>query len=347
MMDLPMEGQHLAAGCKGGQTMTDRIGSCLGAPSTVCVTGGAGFSGRWLVQRLIADGHHVVVLDDLSSGTQACSETPRLRFVCGSVLDRSAVESATRRADLVVHLAGLVGMRLATREREQAYRVAVEGTQMLLDRTPSGVPILMASSSAIYGLSDDGAVDESMGDSEASALTYDGGVPGYAVGKWRMEALAREADRPALCVRPFNVVGVGQVSQWGMVIPSFVTRALEGEPLTVYDDGHQTRSFGSVVTFVDCLLAVMRAPGAWGLPRRALNIGASTPTSILDLAQMVVARTGSASPIVHGPYASAFPGRTDLRSRIPQTRTLQSLIGPVSWPSIESIVDAVIGAARP
>ncbi len=312
---------------------------------TVCVTGGAGFIGRWLVRALLARGDEVTVLDDLSNGGIAPPQTRGLRFVHGSVLDPTAIDAATRGADMLIHLAGVVGMRLARAERQRALRVSVEGTELLLARMPT-IPAVLTSSSAVYGLNSATAFEESVGSAEERTLEYDGGLVGYATGKWRMEAIGRRADRPILCVRPFNIVGPGQSSAWGMVLPSFLERACAGEELTVYDDGRQSRCFGFVGTFVDTPMRAMAVPAAWELPDRALNIGSATRTSILDLASLVLARTGSTSTIAHLPYESAFPGCRDLAARIPDTARLESLIGPVAWPSIEEIVDIVVEEKR-
>jgi len=312
---------------------------------TVCVTGGAGFIGSWLVSKLIALGHKVVVLDALSSGVPAPQLAPGLQFVQGSVLDPRAVDEATRGADVLMHLAGIVGMRLARAERQRALEVSVEGTETLLSHSPA-IPTVLLSSSAVYGVNSSRVSNEFMGGCEDKALVYDGGLAGYATGKCRMEVLGRRADRPVIIVRPFNVVGPGQVSTWGMVLPSFVERACANEELIVYNDGQQTRSFSFVGTFVDALLHAMSIPAAWQLSDRALNIGAPTETSILDLARLVIARAKSRSTIVHVPYESVFPHSRDVAARTPDTARLTSLIGPINWPSIEQIVDMVIDSRR-
>jgi len=307
----------------------------------VCVTGGAGFIGSWLVSRLLTLGHQVVVLDDLSSGTRAPPPAPGLRFVQGSVLDPHAIDDATRGADVLIHLAGVVGMRLAKAERQRAVEVSVAGTELLLARTPP-LPAILLSSSAVYGLNCVAAAQESMGGSEDRGVEYDGGVAGYATGKCRMEELGRRAGRPVLCVRPFNVVGPGQLSTWGMVLPSFIERARAGRELIVFGDGRQTRCFSFVGTFVEALLQAVSNPAGLCLPDRALNIGATQATSILDLARLVVARVKSDSAIVHAPYSSVFPDSRDVVARIPDTARLTSLIGTIEWPSIAKIVDSLI-----
>lgn len=321
------------------------VASLLAGRKSVCVTGGAGFIGSWVVNRLLSLGHVVTVLDDLSSAGRPPPRTEGLRFVHGSVLEPAAIDDATRGADMLIHLAGIVGMRLAKAERQRALRVSVEGTELLLARTPA-IPVVLASSSAVYGLTAVLAAAEYMGGPEERALEYDGGQVGYATGKWRMEELGRRAARPVMCVRPFNVVGPGQISTWGMVVPSFVERARAGSELIVYNDGRQSRSFSFVGTFVDALLRAMSIPEAWSLPDRALNIGAPTATSIIDLARLVITRTESTSSIVHMPYEVVFPNCRDLAARTPDTTRLTSLIGSVEWPSLERIVDIVIDGTR-
>lgn len=313
----------------------------LSRPTSVCVTGGAGFIGTCLVSRLLEQGHRVAVIDDLSSGVLPPAPRARLRFVRASVLDTSALSNAVRDATLVFHLAGTVGMRQVSRHLEHSYRVAVEGTRNLLACAP-GIPSVLFSSSAVYGHIFQNPVHEGQAGTESLALEYDGGQRGYAAGKLQMEALGRGAGWPVLCVRPFNVVGPGQVSAWGMVVPTFADRALAGEPLPVFDDGLQTRSFSEVGTFVDTLLRVVSLAPAWQLKDHALNIGAPDETSIRDLAREVLQATASKSPVLNVPYKQVFPGRRDVRSRVPDVTRLQNLLGPVRWPSIAEVVRAVI-----
>jgi UDP-glucose 4-epimerase len=130
------------------------------------------------------------------------------------------------------------------------------------------------------------------------------------------------------------------------VVPSFVECALAGRPLVIYDDGCQSRCFTGIKDFISALSRVIANPKAWLLPNRALNIGSSSPTKILDLANMVIGRTNSMSHITHVPYGSVFPGRYDLRARRPDITLLDSLIGPTNWQSIESIVDDIIAEYR-
>ena len=309
------------------------------ARSRVLVTGGAGFIGSHLTDRLLAEGSSVVVLDDLSTG-DAGNLRPheRLTVVQGSVLDTSALREVGR-VDMVFHLAGIVGMRLAADRRQEAFEVSETGTRNVLEATGSA-PAVLFSSSAVYGVTPAQPAPEDRPARLQELAEYDGGEPGYALGKWRLEEIADEAraTRPVLVVRPFNVVGRRQRSSYGMVLPTMVERALSEKPLTVYDDGRQSRCFTQVDAFVDCFFRVVDAREAWAPGARPVNIGSDQPTRILDLAALVLEETRSTSPIEHLPYETVFPGRRDVPARVPDTRSCRSLVGPVRWPHVRAAV---------
>lgn len=315
----------------------------------ILLSGGCGFIGSHLVRALLVAGHRVTVLDDLSTGSMASLPvSSHLDPVQGSVLDPVPVARAARGVDAVVHLAGVVGMRLATDHREQAHRVAAEGTRRLLEAT-GDAPALLVSSSAVYGLGKDGPVREEDAAGVAGCLRYDGGLPGYASGKLALEATGAEhaaRGRPVRVLRPFNVVGPGQSASYGMVLPTFVRRALEGRPLVVHDDGEQTRTFSGVRTFVACAVRLLARPESWSPTDLAVNVGATTPTRIGDLARLVVEETGADVPVEFVPYHRAFPGRRDVRAREPDVSRLRSLIGEVEWPGVREIVGDVVAWQR-
>lgn len=311
----------------------------------VCVTGGAGFIGSEITRQLLGMGHNVTVIDDLSSRAPAPIPMRNLRFVRGSVLDRKAVLSAVRGADLILHLAGVVGMRLAYERRDLSYQISTLGTKLVIE-SARGVPIVATSSSAVYGDTAGKAMCESDLLDSFAALRYDGGTPGYALGKLHLEDIVKQSVQPGLCLRPFNVVGRGQVSTYGMVVPTLVERALAGKSLTVYDDGLQTRCFSDIETFVSTLLRIIATPKSWQVPDRTLNIGTIRSTTILSLARQVISQTKSASSIQLMPYSSAFPGRQDIRERVPDVRRLHSIVGPISWASTDSIIQQIISDAR-
>jgi UDP-glucose 4-epimerase len=314
------------------------------------VTGGCGFIGSHIVARLVEEGDRVSVLDDLSTGRyENLPGSPRVTFHLGSVLDASAVARAAAGADRIIHLASVVGMRLASSRQSIAYQVSVEGTSTVLAATGNR-PIVVFSSSSVYPDVHQREHHESDWLSLEAALVYDGGRPGYACGKLRLEQLAREERRKGrrvLIVRPFNVIGPGQVSAYGMVLPTFIENARAGWPLRVYDDGEQTRTFGDVTMFADCLLRLMDQDRAWVAQKNTFNIGSRESTTINQLAELVRKTTRAPVPIVHVPYEVVFPGRRDVRSRLPDTTRLETLLGPLEWPSVEDIVHRLSSASTP
>jgi UDP-glucose 4-epimerase len=304
------------------------------------VTGGCGFIGSHIVARLVADGHRVSVLDDLSTGRyENLTRSPHVTFHLGSVLDPSAVERAALGADRIIHLASVVGVQLVSANQAAAYRVSAEGTSNVL--AAGSQPVVVFSSSAVYPDVNGRAHYETDALSLDAALAYDGGQPGYACGKLRLEEIAKEESRKGrqvLIVRPFNVIGMGQVSAYGMVVPSFIANAQAGRPIRIYDDGEQTRTFGDVTTFVDCLFRLTEQDPAWLPPDNIFNIGSTEPTSVKHLAELVRKWTGAQVPFQHVPYETVFPGRCDVRSRVPDTSRVEALLGPITWPGVEEIV---------
>jgi UDP-glucose 4-epimerase len=309
---------------------------------TILVTGGAGFIGCWLVRALLLRGYRVRVLDDLSTGNLANLPThPWLEVLEGDVVSPEDVFRAAQGAFLLVHLAAVVGVRLAHAQAGRAYSVSVDSARNVLAAAQG--PVVLASSSAVYGLTRCGEAREDHEIDERSVLAYDGGAVGYALGKWHAECLARDAvsrGHEVVVLRLFNTVGPRQSDRYGMVLPTFVRAALAGKPLMVHGDGLQTRCFSDVHTVTETILRL-----AVDNKRRdtsVFNIGSDAPVSIIDVARMVIEETGSSSSIVHVPYAEIFPGREDVRWRRPDTSRLQQTVGPVHWPDIRSMVKEVI-----
>jgi UDP-glucose 4-epimerase len=327
----------------------------LGASESlrVLVTGGAGFLGSHFVDRLLAMGASVTVLDDFSTGLRSnlpadrlASE--RLRVVSGSVLDDDAVESASRDCNLVMHLASVVGMRRAHAHPAHALRVSDEGTAKILAATDHK-PILLMSSSAVYGLDARPDAHEEDPILEPSLHAYDGHRPGYACGKAALERHGRAAmarGRAVLMIRPFNVIGPRQRDSFGMVLPNFVMRGLASQPLEIHGDGLQTRSFGDARTFVEYSMRLMANAEAWRPENTPVNVGTTRETSVLDLAKMVIDVTASSAGYQLRPYEQVFPGKQDVQRRRPDLRRLHRLVGPLDWPELRDVVRDYVDQAR-
>jgi UDP-glucose 4-epimerase len=312
----------------------------------VLITGAAGFIGHKLAARFCARGDDVVCVDDFSSGSRHnLRGLHRLTIVEGCVTCASTAAAAVEHADLMVHLASVVGQIPVTRDPEWAARVSAESTRLLLEAAPN-TPFVLFSSSAIYGLTESEICSESALVTPNTALAYDGGTIGYASGKWQAEqlALAAAATRPVLILRPFNVVGPGQVGAYGMVIPRFVDRALHDAPLEIYGDGTQSRSFSHIDTFLYCVMQLIdRWPAGTGV-ETVYNIGAPTMTTINGLAREVESAMGRKLVTRYIPFDSVFPGKKDVRGRIPSTEKLEHVLGPVAWPPIGDVIRDVIAA---
>ena len=310
------------------------------------VTGGAGFVGSHTADALVARGHDVVLLDDLSTGRLAnvvhLLDGGHVRLVQGTVTDAALVEHCVAEADVVLHLASAVGVRLVVEHPLDTLTANVRGIDVVLGAAARlGRPLLFASTSEVYGKQTTGPLseeDDLIIGSPAKARWS------YAIAKSYGEALAHgyHADQGArtTVVRLFNAVGPRQRSRYGMVLPRFVRQALAGEDLTVYGDGRQTRCFTHVLDTVDAMVALCEAPGADG---RTFNVGSSSPVSVNELAERVVDRAGSTSRIVHVPYAEAFgDGFEELGMRRPDTTALRELTGWTPARTLDDAIDDVI-----
>src|SRR3569833_1061253 len=307
----------------------------------VLVTGGCGFIGADLVRLLLGKGYAVTVLDDLSTGHREDLPTDGdVRFVEGNVLDRATVEAAATDAGFVFHPASVVGMKRATDDPDWTYRVSVDGAQTVLDGS-GNIPIVLFSSSAVYGLVTRGDVAEAALVTPETAMTYDGGKRGYAAGKLESErrgVAARKDGRAVMILRPFNTVGPRQRVESGMVIPRLVHQALTGQPLTIFGDGTQMRCFSAVARVIECVVKLSETPGAWTSEYAAYNIGSRESTPIGHLAKIVLEETRSTSTIEYTPYDQVFPGKQDVQMRVPDGTALTSQIGSVDWPDLRTIV---------
>ena len=313
----------------------------------VLVTGGCGFIGSYITKYLLNNGFQVKVLDNLSSGAPISipMNHPRLELYKGSVLDQAMVEKAGRDCGLIFHLANIVGVKKVKLIPKHTFTTSFDGTKNILDIFPQ-IPTVVFSSSSVYGLHSV-QTNESHNISENNALSYDGNIKGYAVGKYYMEKLALEHSKkgnPVLIVRPFNVVGQGQIGEHGMVIPRFLQFALNNEPLPVYGDGSQTRCFSHVDKFIEVLFKLLHFSCVWQHGGNIINIGSSQQTSIKELAQLIIEKCDSKSTIEYIPFEKVFPNQKDVTKRVPDNEYISSLIGDYSWDSIDEIITKIITA---
>jgi UDP-glucose 4-epimerase len=317
---------------------------------TILVTGGAGFIGSHLCERLLARGERVLCLDDLSTGRQenlhAARTQPGFAFVRGSVLDAELVEELVASADGVMHLAACVGVQLVLERPSATLATNVVGTRNVLAAAArSGARVLFASTSEVYGRSEALPFAE-----EAPLLAGATDEPrwSYACSKAMGEALAfahgREHGVAPLVVRFFNVVGPRQRGEYGMVLPRFVRAALAGDPLEVYGDGRQTRCFLHVADAVGDVLALWDEPRARGA---VVNVGSDDEVSIGALAERVRAAAESASPLVRMPYREAYGTEMhDFRRRVPDLARLERLVGPRARRSLDASVAELVALGR-
>jgi len=309
------------------------------------VTGGAGFIGSHLVERLLAGGHVVTILDDFSTGRESniahLRSNPRLQVIRDSVEHVATVDLAASNCDAIFHLASAVGVQLIVDEPVRTIRSIIHGTEVVLEAAERfGRPVLITSSSEVYGkgsrvpFSEDD--DVVVGPTLSTRWCYS-----YAKGVDEFLGLAyhRQFGLPVTIVRLFNTVGPRQVGMYGMVLPRFVAAALAGKPLQVYGDGTQTRCFCHVSDVVDALMKLFADPASVG---RVFNLGSSKEISIDELAKKVIAICQSVSTIVHVPLEHVFGQKfDDMPRRVPALSRIEEIIGFKPRLSLEQIIESV------
>lgn len=308
--------------------------------------GGAGFIGSHLAERLLAGGHRIVVLDDLSTGRRAniahLVKQGGLEFVQGSVLDRALVERLVATVDTVFHLAAAVGVKLVVDAPLDGMRTNIHGTETVLDSAHRhGARLLLTSTSEVYGKNTADALaeddDRILGSPLLSRWSY---AEAKAVDESLTHTYWREKGLRAVIVRLFNTVGPRQSGRYGMVVPRLVDQALRGEPLTVYGDGKQTRCFCYVGDVVEALVALIGDRRAYG---GVFNVGRPDEVSIQELAERVVELSGSTSPIRYVSYEEAYgEGFEDMERRVPDISRVRELIGFDPEVGLDDILRMVI-----
>ena len=297
----------------------------------ILVTGGAGFVGSHLCERLIKDGYTVDVIDDFSTGRasnlQALQDSPQFSLTEGSVLNSELLHSLIAKSDYVFHLAAAVGVFNIVNNPLESLMTNIRGTENVLESAhKSGKPVFITSSSEVYGKNISNSLKESDDRILGSPVTLRWS---YSEAKAIDESLAYayfiEKDLETRIVRFFNTVGPRQLGAYGMVVPRFVKSALANEPITIYGDGTQTRCFAHVFDVIDAVIAVAFAENTTG---KVINIGNDFVISINNLAQKIIHETGSKSEIVYVPYQEAYgDGFEDMERRVPNIDLINQLVG--------------------
>jgi UDP-glucose 4-epimerase len=314
------------------------------------VTGGAGFIGSHLSERLLELGHEVTVLDDLSTGRAenlaAVADHPRLRMQTGSITDPVVLAEAVRGVDVIYHMAAAVGVKLVADDPVRTIETNIFPTELLLRMAgQSGTRFFLASTSEAFGKNpkERWTEEDDLHFGPTSKPRWAYGCS-KAIDEFLALAYHGKFDLPVVVGRFFNVVGPRQVGHYGMVIPRFVERALRGDPVVVYDDGEQIRCFAHVKEVVECIIRVVETPAAQG---RVFNIGSDQPVSIRQLAESVIRLAESDSPIEFMPYNVAYSDDfEDVRRRIPDLTRLQETIDQTPSMSLDDILRDVIGWKR-
>jgi UDP-glucose 4-epimerase len=310
------------------------------------ITGGAGFIGSHLADALLGAGHHVQVIDDLSTGAMAniahLKGQPRFGYTIDTVSNEPLIAELVDGADVVFHLAAAVGVRKIVEEPVATIETNVHGTEVVLRQASKKKRlVVIASTSEVYGKSTDVPFRESADLVLGSTAKHRWA---YACSKLIDEFLAlaywKERKLPVVVVRLFNTVGPRQTGQYGMVVPTFVRQALANQPITVFGDGTQSRSFTYVGDVVDALIALAQEPRAIG---EVFNIGNSGEVTMRELAEKVKAMTGSHSPIRLVPYDEAYEaGFEDMPRRVPDISKIRALIGYEPRLGLDDILRRVI-----
>ena len=297
----------------------------------ILVTGGAGFIGSHLSERLILEGHNVTVIDNFSTGRATnlaqLKKTKNFTLIEGSILDTNVIGPLVHQTDYVFHLAAAVGVFNIVNNPLASLLTNIRGTENILEAAhSSNTPVFLTSSSEVYGKN----ISDSLRESDDRIL----GSPvtlrwSYSEAKAIDESLAYayyiEKNLETRIVRFFNTVGPRQLGSYGMVVPRFVASAVVNEPITIYGSGNQTRCFAHVYDVIDAVLEIAFSAKTVG---KVINVGNSFEISINNLAKKIIEETGSTSKIVHVPYSQAYgDGFEDMERRVPNIDLINELVG--------------------
>ena len=310
------------------------------------ITGGAGFIGSHLAEALLARGHSVTAVDDLSTGRQEnishLAAHPQFHFVYETITNETVMDRLASTADVIFHLAAAVGVELIVKDPVRTLETNIQGSEVVLRLARRYQrKVLLASTSEVYGKS--AAVpfredaDRVMGPTVKSRWSY---AESKAIDEFLSLAYHKQFGVPVVICRFFNTVGPRQTGTYGMVIPRFVQQALAGQPLTVYGTGEQTRCFCNVKDTVRAVVALAETPAAVG---EIYNVGSQEEITMRALAERVLARTGSSAGIVSVPYDEAYEvGFEDMQRRVPSTEKVKAAIGWQPTIKLDETLDEVI-----
>jgi UDP-glucose 4-epimerase len=310
------------------------------------ITGGAGFIGSHLEERLIADGREVTVIDDLSTGRMEnirhLKGDDRFHYYIDTITNERLLAELVDEADVIYHLAAAVGVRRIIERPIQTIETNIHGTEMVLKHAAKKRKIVfLASSSEVYGkatkvpFSEDD--DTVLGPTTKSRWSY---AASKAVDEFLGLSYCRGRNVPVIIGRFFNIAGPRQVGDYGMVLPRFVENALKGGVLQVYGTGPQVRCFLDVSDLIDALVKVVSVKKAYG---KVFNIGSDRPVTINALAKIVKNRVNPKAKIVRIPYEKAYePGFEDLRVRVPDISRIHAATGFSPHFSLEEIIDRIV-----
>jgi nucleoside-diphosphate-sugar epimerase len=310
------------------------------------ITGGAGFIGSHLSEALLDQGHHVLILDNLSTGSidniAHLKGRRGFEYFIDSVDNEPLLAELIDRSDVVFHFAAAVGVKLIVEQPVRTIETNVYGTEVVLKHANKKKKlVVIASTSEVYGKSNDVPYREDsdlvMGPTPKHRWAY---ACSKAIDEFLALAYWKERKLPIIIVRFFNTVGPRQTGRYGMVIPNFVRQALAGEPITVFGDGNQSRAFTHVTDVVGALIRLVSEPKAIG---QVINIGTTEEITIRKLAERVRALSGSHSPIKLVPYDEAYEsGFEDMPRRLPDLTKIQGLIGYAPAHTLDDILAQVI-----
>ena len=310
------------------------------------ITGGAGFIGSHLAEALLAKGHEVTILDDLSTGAienvEHLKGRPGFRYHIESAMNEPVLAELVDDCDVVFHLAAAVGVRLIVESPTHTIETNVRGTEIVLKHaSKKKKPVLIASTSEVYGKNTQVPFREDadlvLGPTCRNRWAY---ACSKALDEFLALAYHKEKGLPVVIVRLFNTIGPRQTGRYGMVVPRFVAQALADEPITVYGDGTQSRSFTYVGDVVRGMIALMTEPKAAG---DVFNIGNGAEITMRTLAEKIREMTRSKSPIVHVPYEVAYqPGFEDMPRRVPDIGKIRGLVGYEPRVALDEMLSEII-----